>query len=525
MKEILNISVNSHVAKATKAPAMPTEKEDTKKGSKDFLTMLFSQLKNNAKSNEDVILNLAPTANTEEISEPVFLQPQTKKALDDHLLSEVLEILTLLKGETPKTSFPKYSPKLEKLLSDEAFVEGLKEVKNISDLFKISQKFNLGLEKISIEKFDLPKAQEEFPFLDKKAFFAVNKEELQTLKKSLDTGEKVEARRGEIPFMAIEKPVKIQKEQSILEKLITKEQPAANEKIVVKEKIISEKNEEIKTIVVKEEKVALNKTNNEMKISVETKEIPKEVKKEEKIATRVQVISDEIGDTDQPIVKEANQTRSNEVKIEPTPIKRGLSEIMLEGLRTERKSETKDDQTLAQTLNQSKVSEKSTNETQNIEPSEIKVENLQNKADSKLIAKQELPPRMATRESLNSFADDLREKIEQYKPPIMKVQMALNPKTLGEVDVTIITRGNNLHVNITSNTNTMNIFTQNQAEFKNSLVNMGFTNLEMNFSDNKENNKDQGKNNKASKDTPDDDLEENAEIAASNIELIVPQYI
>ncbi|WXG61190.1 hypothetical protein VB002_07240 [Campylobacter concisus] len=29
----------------------------------------------------------------------------------------------------------------------------------------------------------------------------------------------------------------------------------------------------------------------------------------------------------------------------------------------------------------------------------------------------------------------------------------------------------------------MNLFLQNQAEFKNSLVNMGFTELEMNFSD------------------------------------------
>ncbi|MBN2815327.1 MAG: flagellar hook-length control protein FliK, partial [Campylobacterales bacterium] len=264
-------------------------------------------------------------------------------------------------------------------------------------------------------------------------------------------------------------------------------------------------------------KVEVKKTSNEVKISENIKELPKEVivKKEEKVEVKKTSTNDEI---EEPVLKEVAQTRVNEVKIEPTPNKKGLSEIMLDGLKNERKIDTKTEQTLNQAPNQ----EKQNNENQTLDTSEIKTENITNKTETKITSKQDLTPKASTRETFSSFADDLREKIEQYKPPIMKVQMALNPKALGEVDVTIITRGNNLHVNITSNTNTMTLFTQNQAEFKNSLVNMGFTNLEMNFSDQRQSNNEQGKN---SSSTNKEFFEELEEETSTSIELIVPQYV
>ncbi len=91
--------------------------------------------------------------------------------------------------------------------------------------------------------------------------------------------------------------------------------------------------------------------------------------------------------------------------------------------------------------------------------------------------------------SLNTFAQEFKEQVDSYKAPLMKVKMQLTPQHLGDVDVTLINRGSTLHVNITSNHNAMAIFMQNQSEFKNSLVNMGFSDLQMNFSQN-----DQGKN-------------------------------
>lgn len=100
------------------------------------------------------------------------------------------------------------------------------------------------------------------------------------------------------------------------------------------------------------------------------------------------------------------------------------------------------------------------------------------------------------KETLQYFSQDLKEAVDQYKAPITKLSITLNPNNLGEVEVTLIQRGNNLHINFNSNTNAMNLFIQNQAEFKNSLVNMGFTGLEMNFSDQgkREQNQNQGKN-------------------------------
>ena len=108
----------------------------------------------------------------------------------------------------------------------------------------------------------------------------------------------------------------------------------------------------------------------------------------------------------------------------------------------------------------------------------------------------------------------------------MKVELSLFPKSLGEVDVTLLTRGNNLHVNITSTTSTMTLFTQNQAEFKNALINMGFHNLEMNFSDQRGQEQGQKHN---QKNTPtgffDELSEENLAETVTTIELVVPRYV
>ncbi|ECC0266795.1 flagellar hook-length control protein FliK [Campylobacter coli] len=128
------------------------------------------------------------------------------------------------------------------------------------------------------------------------------------------------------------------------------------------------------------------------------------------------------------------------------------------------------------------------------------------------------------KETLQYFSQDLKEAVDQYKAPITKLSITLNPNNLGEVEVTLIQRGNNLHINFNSNTNAMNLFIQNQAEFKNSLVNMGFTGLEMNFSDQgkREQNQNQGKNRSGYgfKDA----LEGKTENEKVNLELVLAKY-
>ncbi len=123
--------------------------------------------------------------------------------------------------------------------------------------------------------------------------------------------------------------------------------------------------------------------------------------------------------------------------------------------------------------------------------------------------------------TINTFAQDFREQVENYKAPLMKIKMQLNPGNLGDVDVTLINRGNNLHVTINSNPSTIAIFSQNQTEFKNALVNMGFTGLQMSFGESKEQNR--GQQHKPSSKHSERQSEEIHEI--DHFEMIVPRYV
>jgi len=125
------------------------------------------------------------------------------------------------------------------------------------------------------------------------------------------------------------------------------------------------------------------------------------------------------------------------------------------------------------------------------------------------------------RETLQYFSQDLKEAFSQYKAPITKFNITLNPSNLGEVEVTLVQRGNNLHINFSSNTNAMQIFLQNQAEFKNSLVNMGFTGLEMNFSDQGKKEQDQAKSRYRGNFK---EFIENNEEEKVNLELVLARY-
>lgn len=128
---------------------------------------------------------------------------------------------------------------------------------------------------------------------------------------------------------------------------------------------------------------------------------------------------------------------------------------------------------------------------------------------------------ISPKETLQYFSKDLKEAMEQYKTPITKLSITLNPSNLGEVEVTLVQRGANLHINFNSNHNAMNLFLQHQAEFKNSLVNMGFTGLEMNFSNQGKKEQQQEKKSKSHY------YEENFEEESGpkiNLELVLAKY-
>jgi flagellar hook-length control protein FliK len=85
-------------------------------------------------------------------------------------------------------------------------------------------------------------------------------------------------------------------------------------------------------------------------------------------------------------------------------------------------------------------------------------------------------------QSMRHFAIDLKEAAESYKPPFTRLTMKLNPERLGEVDVTLIQRGNNVHVTIQSNNAASIAFlAHNATELKAQLAQQGVTNATMNF--------------------------------------------
>lgn len=85
-------------------------------------------------------------------------------------------------------------------------------------------------------------------------------------------------------------------------------------------------------------------------------------------------------------------------------------------------------------------------------------------------------------QTVRHFATELREAVENYKPPFTRLKITLNPAKLGEVDVTMIQRGNNVHINVSSNSAALNLLAHNVAELKTQLANNGVVNTTMQFS-------------------------------------------
>ena len=111
---------------------------------------------------------------------------------------------------------------------------------------------------------------------------------------------------------------------------------------------------------------------------------------------------------------------------------------------------------------------------------------------------------------IKNFTQNLDEVIKNYKPPISKVDIELNPKNLGKVEVTIIQRGNNIQVNMNSDQSNIALFQTNQAEFKQALSNIGFSNIDMSFNSNQEKEKKQNQAKKSYKEN--EEFEEMGEI-------------
>ncbi|WRD79231.1 flagellar hook-length control protein FliK [Helicobacter pylori] len=86
------------------------------------------------------------------------------------------------------------------------------------------------------------------------------------------------------------------------------------------------------------------------------------------------------------------------------------------------------------------------------------------------------------KETIKHFTQQLKQEIQEYKPPMSRISMDLFPKELGKVEVTIQKVGKNLKVSVISHNNSLQAFLDNQQDLKNSLNALGFEGVDLSFS-------------------------------------------
>ena len=162
-------------------------------------------------------------------------------------------------------------------------------------------------------------------------------------------------------------------------------------------------------------------------------------------------------------------------------------------------------------------------------------EDIQSKTDGLNIAKADsLEVKLnEAKQMVKYLSQDVKSAIEDYKSPFTRVKVQLNPQKLGEVDVTIVQRGKNLHVNVSSNNAAINTLAMNANDLKVQLQNNGIQNASLNFSNNSQSgefaNGGQTQQDHQQRQSAQDeynyfDTEEKNEEILSSLEIIVPNY-
>ena len=468
-----------------------------------------------------------------------------QEAINDEGFMQVLSVLEgIFGGEAPNIA--KISSSLEKLISIEENLAKLKDVKDLKDLLKIAEKLKLGLEKLSITSEALGALKSKFPALDKANFFkpidiSLNQAALsaknakpaqpvllasllgKTAPKSITQVLK------EAELEAPKTPKTAPKESGLKGLLngddIKTKAPKQSAKEIVENIKAEPKTEPKAEPKPAEPKVSQKSAATELK---DLLKISEKSTKEPKIAA---------------MLNESKKEQKIEPKIAPSPLpsapKVAKSEVdelkafdiqnYLNSISKKAASETTAPSgagTLADMQNEpSNESRPSFGDA---------IENrLSDNNFKDMITALKMQDKIISRDiqqnSVRTFAAQMVEKISEFKPPVTRVNLQLHPAELGEVNITMIARANNLHVNVTSANATMALFLQNQAEFKANLVNMGFSDIQMSFSDHKEGSNTQQNANKAKKSYESDEdgvmINEFEGSGESTLEIVLPRYI
>ena len=438
-----------------------------------------------------------------------------QEAINDEGFMQVLSVLEgIFGGEAPNIA--KISSSLEKLISIEENLAKLKDVKDLKDLLKIAEKLKLGLEKLSITNEALGALKSKFPALDKANFF-----------KPIDVSLNQAALSAKNAKPA--QPV-------LLASLLGKTAPKSITQVLKEAEL-----EATKTPKTAPKESGLKGLLNGDDIKTKA---PKQSANEivEKVQNKVEQKS---AATDLKDFLKISEKSTKEPKIAPSPLpsapkvaKSEVDELKAFDIQNYLNNISKK---AASAIETTAPSGANTLADMQSEPSNERrpsfgdaIENrLSDNNFKDMITALKMQDKIISRDiqqnSVRTFAAQMVEKISEFKPPVTRVNLQLHPAELGEVNITMIARANNLHVNVTSANATMALFLQNQAEFKANLVNMGFSDIQMSFSDHKEGSNAQQNANKAKKSYESDEdgvmINEFEGSGESTLEIILPRYI
>lgn len=435
-----------------------------------------------------------------------------QEAINDEGFMQVLSVLEgIFGGEAPNIA--KISSSLEKLISIEENLAQLKDVKDLKDLLKIAEKLKLGLEKLSITSEALGALKSKFPALDKANFF-----------KPIDISLNQAALSAKNAKPA--QPV-------VLASLLGKTAPKSITQVLKEAELEAPKTPKTAP---KESGLKGLLNGDDIKTKAPKQSANEIVEKvQNKVEPKVELKS---AATEKDLLK-ISEKSTKEPKITPSPLPSAPKVA---------KSEVDELKAFDIQNYLNSISKKAASETTapsgslaDIQPSGEShpsfgdaIENrLSDNNFKDMITALKMQDKIISRDiqqnSVRSFAAQMVEKISEFKPPVTRVNLQLHPVELGEVNITMIARANNLHVNVTSANATMALFLQNQAEFKANLVNMGFSDIQMSFSDHKEGSNTQQNANKAKKSYESDEdgvmINEFEGSGESTLEIVLPRYI
>ena len=128
------------------------------------------------------------------------------------------------------------------------------------------------------------------------------------------------------------------------------------------------------------------------------------------------------------------------------------------------------------------------------------------------------------KQMIKYISQDVKTAIQDYKAPFTRIKLQLHPQKLGEIDLTVVQRGKNLHINLSSNNVAVNTLTTNINDLKVQLNNSGINNASFNFNNNSQSSDSNAKHQQQNHQNEHQTKEETKEEVFNSLEIVVPNY-